>query len=195
MKSSTRSFTFAAVAILALAACKQNRAEDNMTAPGLNATDNLDMTANATNAAAATTTVSAADQAFLTDAMKGDNSEVALGKLAQQKGAAQGVKDLGTMLVTDHGAHKTTLATLAGQTGVATTDDLKAEAKTEETKLNGLSGAAFDKEFVRATVEDHKKDIAAYEKEAKGTGPVAEMAQTTLATLKKHLETAQKLAQ
>jgi putative membrane protein len=178
----------------ALAACsnKTQSADNNtLTADEANsmlATNNSMMTNTA-----ATTTVSAADQAFLTDAMKGDNSEVALGKLAQQKGAAQGVKDLGTMLVTDHGAHEATLATLAGQTGVATTDDLKDEAKTEETKLNGLSGAAFDKEFVRATVEDHKKDIAAYEKEAKGTGPVAQMAQQTLPTLKKHLETAEKL--
>jgi putative membrane protein len=143
---------------------------------------------------AATTTVSAADQAFLTDAMKGDNSEVALGNLAEQKGASPGVKDLGKMLVTDHGAHKQTLATLAQQNGVAVTNELKDEAKAEQTKLNGLSGAAFDKEFVRATVEDHKKDIAAYEKEAKGTGPVAEMAQTTLATLRKHLEAAEALA-
>jgi putative membrane protein len=177
----------------ALAACSnKTQSADNNTLTADEANSML-ATNNSMMTNTATTTVSAADQAFLTDAMKGDNSEVALGKLAQQKGAAQGVKDLGTMLVTDHGAHKATLATLAGQTGVATTDDLKDEAKTEETKLNGLSGAAFDKEFVRATVEDHKKDIAAYEKEAKGTGPVAQMAQQTLPTLKKHLETAEKL--
>jgi hypothetical protein len=46
---------------------------------------------------------------------------------------------------------------------------------------------------VRATIEDHKKDIAAYEKEAQGTGPVAEMAQQTLPTLKKHLAAAEAL--
>lgn len=166
--------------------------------------DNNTLTADETNSmlatnnsmmmnGAATTTVSAADQAFLTDAMKGDNSEVALGTLAQQKGASQGVKDLGQMLATDHGAHAQTLSALANQVGVVTTAELKDEAKTEETKLNGLSGAAFDKEFVRATVEDHKKDIAAYEKEAKGTGPVATMAQQTLPTLKKHLAAAEKL--
>ena len=178
----------------ALAACsnKAQSADNNtLTADEANsmlATNNSMMTNTA-----ATTTVSAADQAFLTDAMKGDNSEVALGKLAQQKGAAQGVKDLGKMLVDDHGAHKQTLATLDQQLGVTTTTDLKTEAKTEQTKLNGLSGAAFDKEFVRATVEDHKKDIAAYEKEAKGTGPVATMAQQTLPTLKKHLAAAEKL--
>lgn len=178
----------------ALAACsnKTKIADNNtMTADEANSmmTTNNSMMTNT----AATTTVSAADQAFLTDAMKGDNSEVALGNLAEQKGTAQGVKDLGKMLATDHGAHAQQLATLAGQVGVATTTDLKAEAKTEETKLNGLSGAAFDKEFVGATIEDHKKDIAAYEKEAKGTGPVATMAQQTLPTLKKHLAAAEAL--
>ncbi len=178
---------------LALSACHNTSNADNNT---LAADDLNAMTANDMNGAAdmnAVGTASAVDQAFLTDAMKGDNSEVALGKIAQSKGGSQGVKDLGSMLATDHGAHKTQLASLAQQNGVAATDDIKDEAKALETKLNGLSGAAFDKAFVDATVEDHKKDIANYEKEAKGTGPVAEMAQQTLPTLKKHLATAQGL--
>jgi len=178
---------------IALGACQSKTSADNNTlaADDLNAmtaTDN--MGANDMNGAA---TASAADTAFLTDAMKGDNSEVALGKLAQSKGSSQGVKDLGAMLASDHGAHKTQLVTLAGQVGVPTTDDVKDEATTEMTKLNGLSGDAFDKEFVRATVEDHKKDIAAYQAEAKGTGPVAQMATQTVPTLQKHLATAEKL--
>ncbi len=176
----------------ALAACQNNSAADNnaLAADDLNAMTANDMTATDMNAVG---TASAADQAFLTDAMKGDNSEVALGKIAQSKGASQGVKDLGSMLVTDHGAHKTQLAALAQQNGVVVTDDVMDEAKTLETKLDGLSGAAFDKAFVDAAVEDHQKDIAKYEQQAKGTGPVAEMAQQTLPTLKKHLETAQGL--
>jgi putative membrane protein len=125
--------------------------------------------------------------------MKGDNSEVALGQLAQQKGGSQGVKDLGSMLVTDHGAHKTQVAALAQQAGVAVTDDINDEAKTLKTKLDGLSGDAFDKQFVSAAIEDHKKDITKYTAEANGTGPVADMAKQTLPTLKKHLATAQGL--
>jgi putative membrane protein len=190
----TRSITLTAATLaLALAACsnKTQTADNNiLTADEANG---MAMNGAMMNGAAATATVSAADQAFLTDAMKGDNSEVALGNLAQQKGTAQGVKDLGQMLASDHGSHKATIAALGQQVGVAGTPELKDEAKAEETKLNALSGDAFDKEFVRATIEDHKKDIAAYEKEAQGTGPVAEMAQQTLPTLKKHLEAAQKL--
>ena len=177
----------------ALTACQNKTAADNntMAADDLNAMTANDMTATDMNGTAMTGTV---DSAFLTDAMKGDNSEVALGKIAQSKGASQGVKDLGSMLVTDHGAHKSEVATLAQQAGVAVTDDIKDEAKTLETKLNGLSGAAFDKAFVDATVEDHKKDIAAYEKQANsGDAQTAALANKTLPTLRKHLETAQKL--
>lgn len=178
---------------IALGACQAKTSADNntMAADDLNAMTSTDnMGANAMNGAI---TASAADQAFLTDAMKGDNSEVAMGKLAQDKGSSQSVKDLGSMLASDHGAHKATVAGLAQSAGVAVTDDVKDEAKTEMTKLNGLSGDAFDKEFVRATVEDHKKDIAAYQTEAAGTGPVADMAKQTVPTLQKHLAAAEKL--
>jgi putative membrane protein len=177
----------------ALTACQNNNAADNntMAADDLNAMTANDMTATDMNGTAMTGTV---DSAFLTDAMKGDNSEVALGKIAQSKGASQGVKDLGSMLVTDHGAHKTEVASLAQQAGVAVTDDIMDEAKTMETKLNGLSGDAFDKAFIAGAIEDHKKDIAKYEAQAKsGDAQTAALANKTLPTLRKHLETAQKL--
>lgn len=177
----------------ALSACgNHNAADNNMAgADDLNATVSNDMNSAADMNTAAAGTV---DSAFLTDAMKGDNSEVALGKIAQSKGASQGVKDLGTMLVTDHGAHKTEVAAIAQQNGVAVTDDIMDEAKTLETKFNGLSGAAFDKAFVNAAVEDHQKDIAKYEAQAKsGDATTAALANKTLPTLRKHLETAQKL--
>lgn len=174
----------------ALAACQnKNAAENNMTtADELNTVD-TNMAATGTNTVAATI-----DSAFLTEAMKGDNSEVALGQLAASKGSSKGVKDLGTMLATDHGAHKKEVAALAQQAGIPVTDDLKDEAKTLMTKLQGLSGDAFDKAFIDATIEDHKKDIAAYEKESEANGQTAALALDTLPTLKKHLETAQSLA-
>ena len=175
----------------ALAACGSRNDADNVAgADDLNATVSNDMN----SAADLNTAAGTVDSAFLTDAMKGDNSEVALGKIAQSKGSSQGVKDLGTMLVTDHGAHKTEVAGIAQQNGVAVTDDIMDEAKTLETKLNGLSGAAFDKAFVDAAVEDHQKDIAKYEAQAKsGDATTAALANKTLPTLRKHLETAQKL--
>eukprot|EP01035_Chromulina_nebulosa_P014559 gene14559-19263_t len=46
------------------------------------------------------------DKAFLRDAIKGDNSEIALGKLAADKGASEGVKSFGMTLATDHAKAK-----------------------------------------------------------------------------------------
>lgn len=192
--------TYAAAAIaVALTAC--NKQTSNNEAAATNAATNMAANAGTANMAAgnaamngAVTSTGAIDTAFVTEAMKGDNSEVALGNLAEQKGSSAGVKDLGKMLVTDHGAHKQVVAALAQKANVPVTNDLNDEAKAEQKKLDGLSGAAFDKEFVRATVEDHQKDIAKYEQEAKsGDAQSAAMAKTTLPTLKKHLQSAQAL--
>ena len=134
------------------------------------------------------------DAAFVTESMKADNGEVALGALAQQKGSSGGIKDLGKMLVTDHGAHKQQVAALAKTANIPVTDDLKEEAKAEQTKLQALSGPAFDKEFVRATVEAHKKDIAKFDQQVKSGDPqTAAMASKTLPTLRKHLQAAEAL--
>lgn len=192
--------TYAAAAIaVALTACSKQTA--NNEAMATNAATNVATNAGTANMAAgnsamngAATSSGAIDTAFVTEAMKADNGEVALGNLAQQKGSSSGVKDLGKMLATDHAAHKQEVAALAQKANVPVTNDLKEEAKTEQKKLDGLSGAAFDKEFVRATVEAHQKDIAKYEQEAKsGDAQTAALAQQTLPTLKKHLQAAQAL--
>lgn len=180
--------TIAIAGLLATAACRKSE-EANTMAPtdnGYATSENMGME----NGAAATTV----DAAFLTDAMKGDNSEVAIGKLAAAQGGSQAVKDLGTMLVTDHGAHKDKIAAMASGAGVATTDDTSDEAKATLAKLTPLHGDAFDKAFKEAAISDHEKDIAMYEKQAAGTdAQTAALARDTLPTLHKHLDAAKKL--
>ena len=196
--------TYAAAALaVALTACSQqtaNNVEGNAamatnaaTNVAANGATNSAVNANAmTNNTAAST--GAIDTSFVTEAMKADNGEVALGNLAQQKGASSGVKDLGKMLATDHAAHKQEVAAIAQKANVPVTGDLKEEAMTEQAKLQGLSGTAFDSEFVRATVEAHQKDIAKYEQQAKsGDAQTAALATKTLPTLRKHLQAAQAL--
>lgn len=68
-----------------------------------------------TTTSASATTV---DEAFVTEAMKGDNGEVEIGQLAQSQGQSQAVKDFGKQLVGDHGAHKEELASLAQTAGI-----------------------------------------------------------------------------
>lgn len=146
-------------------------------------------------AALAGSAAAAPAKTFLKSAIEGDNGEIATGRMAQQKGASQGVKDFGRMLETDHAKAKADAAVLAKAQGVPVTDVIKPEAKMMAAKLAKLSGPAFDKAFVNGMIEDHKKDIAAFEKQAKtGDKATAALATATLPALKKHLQTAQGLA-
>jgi putative membrane protein len=142
---------------------------------------------------AGTQKASKADQAFLKEAIEGDLSEVKMGELAQQKGQSQDVKQFGQMLQQDHGQHLQQAQQQAQQMGVTPPTQPNTKQKATYDHLSKLSGAQFDKAFAKDTVKDHKEDIAKYQKEAKGKGPLAGFAQQTLPVLQKHLQTAQSL--
>jgi putative membrane protein len=136
----------------------------------------------------------ASSHAFLKTAIEGDNSEMRLGALAEKKGASQGVRDFGHMLNTDHAEAKQQAVAVAQGIGMTPPTSMAPEAKLEYAKLDLLSGPAFDHEFVSYMVKDHKKDISAFEKQAKsGDTKTADLAKETLPVLRKHLETAESL--
>ena len=198
MKSRVLSLIACGTFALATAACSDKTPDTAASdaASDMASADAADTMASSTMASPNTAEAQGGAATFLTDAMKGDNSEVKLGKLAASMGSAAGVKAFGSMLATDHGKAAQDVAALAGKMGVPTTTATKAEADAEYAKLQGLSGAAFDTEFARYMVEDHTKDIAAFEKEAASSDPaeVTALAKATLPTLKKHLAAAQALA-
>ena len=196
----TRAFSLVACGAFALAtAACSSKTPDGTGSEAASDAAAADMGASAGADDATASPAAAADSdaaAFVTEGMRGDNSEVKLGKLAASKGSSAGVRDFGTMLATDHGQHKQDLVKLAGTMNIAATDATMPEADAEYAKLQGLSGAAFDKEFAAAMVTDHQKDIAKYQAQADGNGPAAlvALAKDTLPKLKKHLATAQSLA-
>ncbi|MBB3021037.1 putative membrane protein [Microvirga lupini] len=135
------------------------------------------------------------NEAFLKKAIEGNLAEVAVGKLAQQKGNSDGVKNFGRQLETDHSAANQKAMSVA--TSVNMTPPTGPNKQQQETyqKLSKLSGAAFDREFIKDMVADHKKDVAEYEREAKRQNdPVASYANETLPTLKNHLQTVETLS-
>lgn len=136
---------------------------------------------------------SKADQKFLKEAVQGDLSEVNMGKLAQQNGASDDIKQYGQMLEQDHGQHLQKAQQLAQQMGVTPPTEPMAKSKKVYDRLSKEQGARFDKAFARAMVKDHKEDIAKYEKEAKSKGPLGTFAQETVPTLQKHLKSAQEI--
>ncbi|HET9715743.1 MAG TPA: DUF4142 domain-containing protein [Pseudolabrys sp.] len=134
-----------------------------------------------------------ATRRFIKDAVQGDLTEVNMGKLAQEKGQSEAVKEYGAMLVQDHGSHLSKVQEMASELGVSAPKSLNAEQKADYAKLKALSGASFDRAFARAMVSDHKKDIKEYQKEASKNDAAGQLAKQTLPVLQKHLEHAQQL--
>ena len=133
------------------------------------------------------------DQKFVQNAAKGGMMEVHMGQLGMERGASPGVKSLSQHLINDHKAANQELAALAKQKGVSLPgDDAQMAASMP---FATKSGDDFDKAFARAAVEDHQKDIAEFEKEARsGNDPdLKNWASKTLPTLRAHLAEAQSI--
>jgi putative membrane protein len=154
----------------------------------------LAVTAALLASASAANAADKASQDFIKDAVQGSLAEVQMGQLAQQNGQGADVKSFGQMLVTDHSAAADKAKQVAGQIGVTPPTEPNAKQKAMHAKMAKMQGAAFDREFKKEMIADHKKDIAAFQKEAKKKNdPAAEFASQTLPTLQKHLDAAQKL--
>lgn len=136
------------------------------------------------------------DQSFVVQASNGGMLEVKLGQLAVEKGSSDEVKQFGQRMVDDHSKANGELTQLAGTKGIALPTDLGTRDQATVDKLSALSGAEFDREYMRMMVDDHKKDVSAFEKEAKsGTDPeVKAWAAQTLPTLKEHQRMAKDVA-
>jgi putative membrane protein len=133
---------------------------------------------------------------FITDAIQGDNSEIMLGQMAEEKGGSQQVKDFGKTLAADHSTAKAEASTVAKALGVTPPDTPMAEAKDEQKKLSTMSGDGFDQEFASYMVTDHKKDIQEFQDQAKGDeGQTSALASKQLPVLQKHLKMAQAIAE
>lgn len=186
-----------------LAACKaeESTTVDTTTSTDMSAsqTDTTMTTASSTDTTAISTdtsmtaggamaNMSAQDHEFAMKAATGGLAEVQLGQLAQQKAQSADVKSFAQQMVQDHSQANTELTQLVSQKGMTPPADLDEEHKAVMTKLTSLSGAEFDKEYMRAMVADHHKTVELFEKQASG-GSDAELkafATKTVPKLKEH---------
>ena len=133
------------------------------------------------------------DRTFMEKAAQGGMAEVALGKLAEQNGQSQGVKDFGKRMVNDHSKANDQLQQIASRQGVTLPTEMSAQDHATQERLSQLHGEAFDKAYMKDMVSDHHKAIAEFKKEStSGKDPqVKEWASQTLPTLESHLKMAE----
>jgi putative membrane protein len=140
------------------------------------------------------------DASVLAKLSSGDSAEIALGKLVQTKATDAGVKQFGTMLVTDHGANAKQVASIAKKDSVTPqpppNDTSAAEHQHVLDRFKSMAkGKDFDTAFVNHAVEDHSKEISELQS-AQGSlqkPDVQALVTKTLPVMQKHLDRAKAL--
>ncbi len=92
---------------------------------------------------------------FLAFAAQGDQDEIAVSEVAEKKATNPDVKAFAHKMVTEHKQMTASMKPFAEKWGMTPPSGPDADHQKEIDKLNGLSGAAFDKEYMDAMVDDH----------------------------------------
>jgi putative membrane protein len=144
-------------------------------------------------AKSATMTNAGADQTFVKKAAEGGMAEVELGKLAQDKATNDQVKQFAKKMVDDHGKANDELKSIAQKKNITLPSDLNSKDKALKSRLEKLSGPAFDRAYMQAMLKDHRTDVNEFRTESKSgkDSEVKEWASKTLPTLEDHLKLAQ----
>ena len=177
----------AAACTLAAASCAA------LSQPATGATTTAPPAQGNTAGAARVEPLSRADRKFIEEAAQGGMAEVEHGKLAEQRAASPQVKQFGQRMVQDHTKAGDELKVIAGARGVTPPATMEKKHHREMEKLSKLSGAEFDRQYMKHMVDAHKQTVSLFEKQAKSgkDGDLKSYAIKTLPTLKEHLAQAQ----
>lgn len=177
---------FASAAALALAACGADDAANDTTAT---ATE----TALPTDAATPETT---SPQGFVDAMAASDTYEIEAGRLAQEQGKSQAIKDFGAMMVKDHTASSDKLKAAVAEAGngLAVTATM---TPVQQGLLDQLrtAGENFDAMYAQQQVDAHEKALATLQAQAQGgtVAPLKAFAADTAKVVEGHLDHARGL--
>lgn len=133
------------------------------------------------------------DSTFMEEAGQSGVGEVRMAQLALNKSTNQAVKNLANKLLTDHTQANENLKTIASAQSITLPSSMNASDQAEYDKVQALSGAAFDREYVKYEIQDHEKAIRLFQHESlHGTNPdVRTWAGKNLPVLQTHLKMAE----
>jgi putative membrane protein len=136
-----------------------------------------------------------ADSNFATKAAEGGMAEVQLGNLAKEHAASEDVKKFGQLMVDDHTKINDELKPIAAKKNITLPANVNAKQQAAYDRLSKLSGAEFDRAYMKDMVTDHRADISEFKKEST-SGADADFkafAGKNLPTLEHHLQEAERV--
>jgi putative membrane protein len=137
----------------------------------------------------------ASDAHFAREAALGGTAEIQMGQLASQRGSNEVVKAFGARMVVQHGAAADQLKAAAQKENINLPEKLSSREQQTYDRLAHLSGSAFDRAYAQNMVEDHEKDLAAFQNEA-NSGKDENMktfAAQTIPMIQEHLNQAREM--
>jgi putative membrane protein len=172
-----------AIAALSFQACNNAAKDSKETADSVNAVK--DTTTNGATGIA----VDANDSKFATDAANAGLAEVAMGKLASEKATNPQVKEFGNMMVMDHTKANEELMAIAKTKNITLPVAPDEEHQKKAADIGAKTGKDFDKAYVDAMVDGHKKVASMLEDASKNCkdADLMAFATKTLPTVKAHL--------
>ena len=135
------------------------------------------------------------EKRFVKDALLAGMTEVELGKVALEKASSDHVKQFAQKMIDDHSKANEDLKQLASKENINVPDSLDSKHQSRVEKLSKLSGADFDRAYIKDQLKDHQQDVQEFQQEAqRGSDPdVKSFASKTLPVLKEHLSMAKDL--
>jgi putative membrane protein len=131
---------------------------------------------------------------FLQDAIRGNFSEVTLGRLIQSRGSGAAVRRFGGVLVHDHSIGLAQAQQIAARLRLRIAPTLTPEARAEQVRLRHLGGRAFDREVRRYMVLDHRNDIREFRAQVRsGDRATIGYAAASIPVMRRHLAYAKAL--
>lgn len=140
--------------------------------------------------------LSPADMKFAREAAMGGMEEAELGKIAVKNGANDQVKQFGQRMIDDHSKAGEDLKAVAAKKSLTLPTELDAKHKAAVNRFAAMTGAEFDRAYMKDMVKDHESDVAEFRKESTGGSDkeIQGFASRTLPTLEDHLRMARDAA-
>jgi putative membrane protein len=137
----------------------------------------------------ATSNIDPSDARFVKLASAAGLAEVQDGQLAESKGSLA-VQKIGARMVADHSKANAQLKALALRMGVQAGPAVTTHAAATSATLQGLSGSAFDAEYLKTQQQAHIRAIALFktESESGSNADLKAFATQTLPILQMHLQ-------
>ena len=146
----------------------------------------------------ARTVTSGLDTSYIREAVHGNLTEVALGRLAESRASDSEVKDFGQRMITDHSDMSKAWNQLASDYKMkmpAFGVDIGEAGKEASDRLGKLKGSEFDQAYMSEMIQDHERDLELYQRmRSSAQDPqIRQLAESGVSTISQHLSLARQV--